>query len=152
MSIQQFYDLQTFNTFTNNQELFMGKFQTQQDEEIAHIVAKIFIFGSISENESLRVNIYSESTRSNLIYQSDRSYLRDINNISSNWLGFIKMDFDRQNINADYEYFPYIEIENYTRTALFWVGVKYDYPDQINDTSATSALEAALEYKVYGYR
>ena len=74
----------------------------------------------------------------------------NISNLGTNWLGWVRFDFGRVNVNANNDYYPTLNLTDYTRDGENrWIGWVFD--TELTNTPATvSRPAAAMEF--YGFR
>lgn len=155
MAFQQFNEDVYFKTSDTSEEIRMGSFQVQESGELAHI--RVWFYGagmSSVTNESIKLKVYSDgSTTSDfLMFESDESLITDIGATGDYWLGFLRCDFNKENLNPNLRYWLNATFPNYTRgTTLF--GLCYDYPYPWYVTSgATTFYEENIAFQIFTYR
>jgi len=152
MAFQDFAADQYIKTVDTGEEIRVGSFQTIKNLELKYIRLTIYIDGAIPTNEQVRVNIYSDIGTTSKIFSSEWSNLSEINGVSSRWLGWVRTDFDRQNINKELIYYPTIELNNYTRVpGSYYIGFCYDFPFPIYDNSEDLFYNHPLQMQLFGY-
>lgn len=135
MAFKQFSAVQYIKVFDTGEEVKAGSFlQTQNNAEIQYMRVGIYVNGNLSGNEQIRVNMYSNPGANRLLFRSSWSDISNCedengNKITGDWIGLIRCDFARQNINKNINYYPSVELNNYTRNAdTFYIGLTRDYP------------------------
>ena len=158
MSFRQFSEYQYIRAMDTGEIIKLGGFKLGTSHEIGHMRVLTFINGTLGGSEQLRVNIYSDIGHSKKIFHSDWSNiggtLENENGalITGNWLGLIRFDFNRQNINKNFFYYASIESQSYTRNGdTFYIGFSYDYPFPRYSNSANASYEANLAFEIFGY-
>lgn len=158
MSFRHFSEYQYIRAMDTGEMIKLGGFKLGTSHEIGHMRVLLFINGTLGGSEQLRVNIYSNRGQSKKIFHSSWSSLNNtIENengtiISGNWLGLLRFDFDRQNINKNFYYYASVESNSYTRNGnTFYLGFAHDYPFPRYSTGANAAYESNLAFEIFGY-
>ena len=153
MSFEQFADLQYVKTIDISEEPRMGSFNVVNDLELQYIRVLLFISGSTVGNERIRLKIYGDMGSNNILYTSNWSNINDISGLSTYWLGYIRVDFNRENINKDTDYYVRAELDNYTRNGdTFFIGLCHDFPFPIYDNGQDLFYEHPLAMQIFGYQ
>lgn len=103
--------------------------------EIEHIRLNFFKKGTEVGDEVFRLNIYSDPGYTNVFASSaDFTLSTDIvPAMGTNWIGWIRFDFDSPIIGADNDFYVGLEPVTYTRVAdTFYVGACADYYPTLN--------------------
>ncbi len=139
MAFKDFADTQYVKTIDTGEAPEMGTFQPAKNAELAHVRVLIYIqdVTALGGSEQIQCKIYSDPNFAALQYTSSLTSLSGITNIgTTNWLGFIRIDFNRENLNKNITYYPRVNLTNYTRSAnAFFIGLSRDYPFPIYDNS-----------------
>lgn len=152
MAFLDFSDRQFIKTVDTGEEVQMGFFQTTKNMQLAHIRPTIHINGKVCTTEKLRMNIYSDMGYTSLLYQSAWADLNQIPTTSLDWIGWIRLDFNRENINKELRYYPTLELSGYTRVVgVSYIGFCYDFPFPIYDNLLTNFYEHPLQMQIFGY-
>jgi hypothetical protein len=147
--LQQIPKQLAVNVWNNNSAIYMGRFKTNRNGYMAHIWTRIYINGIINI-EQIRINIYSHQDKRAVYAQSNWANLINIEDLSQYWLGFVRLDFNSENIQKDELYFFDIEINNYTRNGNnFYIGVTYDFPFPTHDLTETNWKNSPLSAKIF---
>lgn len=140
MAFKDFSQDQFVKSLDTGEEGRMGSFTTSVNGELDAVRVLIYIEGvsSLGGTEQIRCKMHGEATFSSPIYTSSFSNISDIPNLgSTNWIGYIRMDFNRENLNQNITYFPTVELQNYTRSGdTFFIGLSYDFPSPIYGTGS----------------
>lgn len=160
MSFTQFSEFQYEKTSDTSEKIFMGGFQLQEDDELENMRVKISMSGvpNRTTNESFKLTVYSDNLLQNPLYASSVSLLENISNDDSlygttdSWLGWLRVDFGKQNLNKNIPYFLGGEFLNYTRTASFILGLLYDFPDSSYDNGANEFFNHPIAFQINGFR
>lgn len=152
MAFLQFPISQYFRIFeTGETEVKGGYFILTTGTDLLHIMATIFINGTLAGSERMRFNIYGNDTSTTPIYSSDWADLSAIGAYTLNWLGNIYFDFEAAPLNPNLTYYIRIEIENYTRNFnTFYIGVNLDWVSEVN--TPLSATSRGFRIRILGER
>lgn len=149
MSYLQFPKRMDVRVIASSAVTDLGSFQPIENLELYAMRVKLFIKGTTGGTERARIKIFGESTRGSALYTSSWSTLSSITTLAANWQGWLRFDFNKENINKDIAYFLGIEIENYTRNGETYY-ISYALDNIANVYAATGSLgQAAIE--IYGY-
>lgn len=140
MSFLQFPHQKYIRVLDTNEETSAGSFALATSGELTHIRAQIYFKGTITA-EKLQLKIYSN----NNVYLASS----DIITIPySNWIGWLRFDFNRINMLAGTPYKIKIVASDYTRNAdtlymgfiLDWPDFTYSYSNNLSDNSMKMEL------------
>lgn len=158
MSFEQFADLQYVKTFDDGEQVRMGEFQVQNNAELGNIRVLLYINEALNlaGTEQLQMKIYSDPSFQSLIYTSSLANLADITNLptlaAKGWLGWLRMDFNRENLNKNIKYYPTITISNYTRAGSFYCGVAHDFPFPVYENGETEFFKHPIAMQIFDFR
>lgn len=145
MSFQQFAEDQFIKTFETDEVVRMGSFQTSTSGELAHIRVVCYVRGILTGTEKIRIKIYSDSLFSSLLYTSDWAVLP-----YSDWIGWIRCDFDNQSINKNITYYITCEVSGYVNDyPNLELGLAHDFPYPIYATSETFFYDTNLAFQIF---
>lgn len=155
MAFNDFNEDVYVKTADTGEEVRLGSFKLQEAGELEHI--RVWFFGegmSSITNETIKLKVYSNyaTDSSTLMFESSESALTDIGATGDYWLGFLRCDFNRQNLNPNLTYYLNATFQNYTRgTTVF--GLCYDYPYPWYTTAgATNFYEENIAFQIFTYR
>ena len=150
MSFSQYADKQDFIVLRGS-KIAMGIIDLGADTELSNILLTFFKTGSLVGSEQLRINLYSSDRYESSFAQSDWVSVSDITNLATNWLGWLRFDFSRIDIDKDNLIYAEIETQNYTRVGdTFWMGIGLDWPVLVNTFDSNDGAPAALQ--IFGYK
>lgn len=160
MAFKDFSEFQYEKTSDTSEKIFMGGFQVQQNEELHSIRVKISITGAACcmGNEKFRLKIYADQFLKQTIYTSLDSTLSDIVNddplfgTTTNWIGWLRVDFAKENLNKNITYYLGGEFINYVRTPTFVLGLLYDFPDSSYDNGQSNFFDHPIAFQINGFR
>jgi hypothetical protein len=152
MAFLDFSDNQYIKFADTGEDIRMGGFSTVNNMELKHIRTTIYIDGAIPTTERMKIEIHGHIGVQSLLYTSDWANLADIANVSDRWLGWIRIDFNREPINKDVTYYPKIVLDNYTAIAgSFRIGFAYDFPFPVYDNSQDLFYNHPIAMQIFGY-
>src|SRR3990167_9130273 len=132
MAFEDLADEQFVSVFDSSGLLRMGSVNLLLNEEAGFWSAKVFIKNSIQNivTERIRLHIYSDAKYRNIIYSSNWRNLVDIETLDplKDWIGWVRLDFNKENLNKDITYYIACEIDNYVYAEPFYIGLMYDFP------------------------
>lgn len=158
MSFRQFSEYQYIRVMNTSEVIKLGGFKISTNHELKYMRVLTYINGTLSGSEQLRVNIYSNPGQTKKIMHSSWIDLNGtIENetgsiVTGNWLGLIRFDFDRQNINKNIFYYAGVESTSYSRNGdTFYIGFSHDYPFPRYSDGSTASYESNLAFEIFGY-
>jgi hypothetical protein len=147
MSFLQFSETQYIKTFDTGEIIRMGSFtDTIKDGEFGHIRVLLYVNGTLAGTEKIRINVYSDYGFQNKIFSSDWSDVP-----YNDWIGYIRCDFDRQNINKNNTYYLGAELDGYSRSGTNYIGLSYDFPYPIYDNSEDIFYDHSIAFQLFMY-
>ena len=157
MSFYDFSENQYVKTVDTSELVRMGGIKPASNIELAHIRVLLFIHDvtMLSGSEAIRLNVYSSTYYYSSTYMFSSSYknISDITNLGANdWIGWVTVDFNRQNLNKNFYYYVEAEFSNYTRNGeSFYFGLSRDFPVPIYDNSENLFYNHPLAMALFGY-
>lgn len=152
MAFKDFSNIQYIKTIDTGEEARMGGFKTAVNTELEHIRPTIYINAGTITTEEVRINVYSDPGASSKIFSSSWAKLSDIEGLSTSWIGWIRVDFDRQPLNKYIWYYTTIELRNYTRVVGgYYIGFSYDFPFPKYDNSEIYFYRHPLQLEIFGF-
>lgn len=150
MAITGFPASQAFKVLELSEE-DCGLVKAGEDMELAHIRLWIYIHGTYGGSETLKINLYSQNDV--LLHQSDASTLSEISNIGANWLGWLRFDFNRENVKSGTEFKIKVASTNYARNGdTYYIGIGFDWSDPALTNVANSGINYGIYAPMYGYK
>jgi hypothetical protein len=137
----------------SNEETGLGGMSPAVNGDLAHMRVFVYIKGTIGGSETIKVNFYGDELTNNLLFSSSKSNLSNINPSPNNYLGWVKVDFDRQPLNKNITYYPSLQLENYTRNGeTYVIGIVYDWPAPTYATGVNIVSNASYGFQVFMYQ
>jgi hypothetical protein len=150
MGFKDFPDELYAKTIDSSEKVKLGSLSYANDSRLRYARLQLFLKGASITNEQFRINILSDYGKSNPIYSSEWTDLSDITNLATNWIGWVRFDFDDAFIDSDHTYYLELESQNYTRDAdTFYIGVIAEYPITTNDVTPV-ASNLPIKVELYG--
>lgn len=136
-----------------NENVRMGTFQVNESGQLIYIRTMITLYNlaGLGGLEQAKMHVYlddyyeSEIAVSNTINISSINY--DITKHS--WIGFVRFDFNGQNINKNLIYYPSIEFINNTKSSSHFISVSFDFPFSVYNNGSTRFYEQALAHQIF---
>lgn len=157
MAFKDFANVQYIKTIDTGEAPRMGTFQVAVNGELQYMRVKPYIKGTLSGTEKIRLKIYSDSAFSSLLYTSSWSNIYDVldedgSAVTGDWIGWIRVDFNRENINKNMAYYVVAELTGYTRNADdFYIGLAHDFPFPIYDNGESLFYNHPLAFEIFTY-
>ena len=133
MAIINFPENQFALILDSSTEFHVASHTLSESGELRNIRAKIFNKGDNSASR-IRLNVYPENSNNKLF----SSEWVNISDIEQNFYGFIRFDFQKNNIQKNYKIKIFAEIENYsTDLETNYFAFIYDFPIPVYDNLET---------------
>jgi hypothetical protein len=128
MSILNFSREEYVKSIDTGELIRCGSFRVNQASELAAIRSFIYIRGTLGGNERMRAKFFLDDACTILQYTS--AWTAKISSaVSGDWLGWIRIDFNNENLNPNITYYLAVELDGYTRdTEVFYIGLCRDFP------------------------
>lgn len=158
MAFKDFSEYQYERDMDTGEIIKMGSLKVGEAVQLLYMRIMMAIHGVFSGTEQVRVNIYADEGQSKKMFSSSWSNLNTIVNasdsvISGNWIGMLRMDFDRQNLNPNIRYYAGVESQNYVASFdTFYISFCHDYPFPRYATGAGIYYETNLAFEIFGER
>ncbi len=154
MAFTDFAATQYVRTIDTGEELRLGSFSTEDHFELQYMRVTLFVDGiSNITNEKIGIKIYSDDTYQHVLATSTLSPLSDIDATGTHWIGWVRVDFNRENINKSLTYYPTIYTQNYTYDpGTLELGFCYDFPYPIYDNSQNLFYNHPIQFSIFGYK
>ena len=153
MSFLNFSENLYVKEMDSNEETGLGGMSPLSNGELAHMRVLLYIRGTINGSETIKVNFYADKLNNNLLFSSSASNLSQITPSPNNFLGWVKVDFNRIPLNKNITYYPALQLQNYTRVGdTYVVGVAYDWPAPTYATGVNIVSNASYGFQVFMYQ
>jgi len=158
MAFKDFASDQYIRTFDTDEKIRLGSFQTQKDGELGNIRVLVYIQGTLVGTEQIRIVVYPSEAQEAAYATSDWMDLSDIvdengTTTTGNWIGMVRCDFARENINKNNTYYLQCEIRNYTvNYPTLEIGLSHDFPSPRYATGETLFQNTNLAFEIFTYR
>lgn len=150
MSFSQYADEQDF-VVLGSDKVPVGAINLSEDIEIKHVLITFFKTGTLVGSEQIRLNLHSSERYDSPFARSEWASISDISNLAASWLGWLRLDFDRIDLDKDEVIYAEIETQNYTRVGdTFWMGIGLEGSPLINGITPADGAPAALQ--IFGYK
>lgn len=149
MSIKQFNDIQDVSVLANDVDVMnLALLLPTENFQLQYIMAKVFLQGSFL-NESLKLRLHSSDNYNLVLAESN---LVNLENAGINFMGWVRFDFNRQELYSGLTYHLTAVSNGYTRNAdIKYISFVHDWPirfyssTNIVYTSIPSAYPKALQ-------
>lgn len=133
--------------------LYLGGFKIATTGEIAHGRICLFKKGAQSGAEEFRLRAYATAELNDPLFASSWVGIDSVVGDAANWLGLVRFDFSRQNVQALTTYHFVFDTSAYTRDGDdYYLGVVADWPPSEGKNppvSGTSRNYADLDLFIY---
>lgn len=126
MSIKQFNDFQDVSVLENDSDMMkLALLLPSESFQIQYIMAKVYLQGSFL-NESLKLRLHSSENYNLILAESN---LVNLENAGLNYLGWIRFDFNREELYSGFTYHLTAVSNGYTRNAdISYISFVHDWP------------------------
>lgn len=104
--------------------VLVGRFKTNINTELSHITLNMCFFSSALSpfsTDSIRLKVLTSKRHSSISSASSYAQSDDVPvttaTTQNKWYGWVRFDFDNQNLQKDSYYYLYLLAQNYTRVA-----------------------------------
>lgn len=159
MSILNFSEDKYIKTFDSNEEVRLGGFSVAPGSAgpIGNVRVFIYIndFTSLGGSETLTMKLYTSTNYSNAYVTSNAASLSDItfdtsDGSKTNYLGYVKFDFNNEWLNPNATYYPTVTIANYTPSGdTFYIGLCYDFPDGVYSDNTGQFFTKPIQTQIF---
>lgn len=155
MAFADFAETQYVKTVDTGETPRLGAFSTAENGELKYMRVKLYIKGTLSGSEQIRLKIYGDSSFSSLLYTSSWSSISNVTDengaaVTGDWIGVIRTDFNNENINQNMTYYLEAEFANYTRNSdSFYIGLLYDFPFPVFDNNEPLFYNHPLAFEIF---
>ena len=157
MAFKSFPSTIHFKTVDTSEITKTGSFKTANSGELGYMRVLTYICGTLAGPEQIRIKICANAACDKIIYTSDWSSIsaiKDENGTIStgNWLGWLRVTFNRENLNNEITYYGKIELQNYTRNVdVFYIGFGYDLPVISYDAGEDYVFDNPIGMQIFPY-
>lgn len=154
MSVEQIVQYQWHKIFEDDEIIKGGSLIPDSDQELGYLRHYIFINGTPSGTEKIRTIIYSQAgNNGSIIAISNWSNISDIEGSKTNWQGWIRVDFNREQLKSGVEYYFAIEINGYARNQnTFFISAKFDFDNSVYPNTSDQFTSYPIATEVYTYK
>lgn len=150
MSIQQFSEQQYFiDLRSDSQEVNLGSFTQDRTTKIAHIRLFLYLKGTFTDEI---IYLHLKDDPNTPVFETVTGIsVVNVPDVTTDWLGWVRFDFDKEFIVGGTEYFLTAQTGNYTESASKYMGVAFDYPNIQNEqTGGSSYKNYCSKFQLYG--
>lgn len=157
MAFAQFPRDRFVKIFDTDELVRMGSF-SDVEGELAHIRSEAYIKGTLAGTERIRVKIFGDNRYTALFATSEWFYLNTVQDEDGviqvgDYLGDVRFDFSRQNLNPNITYFVGAEIDGYTENFdSFFISLSRDYINSVYATSGNAYTNHPLKMQIFTYK
>lgn len=128
----------------------LGSFTVSDRTELNNIRLCLVKHGTAGGSEVLRIKLALSNDVTRSVIVSDDVALSDVS-ASDYFVGWVKFDFERQNLDPNLTYYAFLEYENYVRDEeTFYIAYSFDDVFAVNDFNASDDFGAAMQ--ILGYK
>lgn len=152
MGFAPYYKNQIIKVVDTAEEIYLGGYTLSSVTELQWMRIAIYKHGVTSGSERLRLGVYSRADMLGNLFYSDWIDVADFDT-GDYWLGYVRFDFSRQNLDAGIEYHVGMQTDNYTRNGdAYYISAVSDWPDPVNEIAGASSKYFAARCPIFGYR
>lgn len=157
MAFLDFSEDQYVKYVDTGERIRMGGFQVAEAIELQYIRTTLIIEEALPTNEELVIEIHGEQTGNSKIFESDPISLSAIDDASTlaagkTFIGWVRADFGRQNLNPNITYYAIARFDNYTRVVGgFSLALAYDFPFPIYDNGQSIFYNHSIAMQIFGW-
>ena len=157
MAFKQFPRDRFVKIFATDEIVRVGSFSNVSGE-LAHIRSEIYIKGTLGGNEKMRLKVYSDARYTALFATSEWFDLikiedEDGNVVGGDYIGDVRFDFNRQNINPNITYYVAAEIVDYTENYdSFFVAISRDYINSVYSVAGNKYSNHPFKMQIFTYK
>ncbi len=147
MSFQQFADTQRIKVIETGELVACGGVSIAAHMEVAYMRAVLYKHGALAGTEKLRAKLFTDAALTKVHAASAWLTVSDISGLGTYWIGWGRLDFDREHWNKNQTLYAGVETTGYTRNGdTSYLGLVLDYGISQNDEPTAVAMA------FYGYR
>ena len=117
MAYLQFPNILDIKTLNTAEAYNFCTFTSTALMNLKHAYLHVYVHGTESGNEQIRVKIYRDSGLSDLVDTSAWDSLSGREAIGTYDLNYVRLDFNSKTLAANTTYYAVVETQNYTRNA-----------------------------------
>lgn len=115
--------------------------------ELGNMRVMVYLKGSVSGN--IQLKIYPKDNASVPICSSN---IVDISTIGSDFLGFVRFDFQRENFPNGAQFDIFADVTSYTRSGeVSYLSLVFDFPCPVYDNSEASFIDHPIAIEDFFY-
>lgn len=153
-SFGNFPEILTLKTLDTSEDYQFCSFTTDKKEQTKHGYLWVYIHGSESGSERMRVKLFSDSAETTLVDTSDWVDLADRSAKGTYDINYIRFDFNQIYLKASTTYYARVETDNYTRNGdTFYIALaQYLWEDWTLPPANTTVPAGACVFGILGER
>lgn len=135
--------------FQTSEVVQCGKVTTTQAIELGYLRILLFKHGTLAGTEQVRAKVYHDSGYTQLYATSDWADIADIDGLTTDWWGWLRLDFDRPNLAAG-SYYIALETTGYTYSDSAYLAASLNWP--LAQYTQVDTQQFSVMLQIYGYR
>ena len=150
MSILNFSEQQYFTDLrSDSQEVNLGSFIQDRTTKLGNIRLFLYLKGPFT-NETITLHVKDDPDAP--VFDATATVsVGDVPDVTTDWLGWVRFDFDKEFIISGTEYYLTAETANYTESATKYMGVAFDYPNFQNESDhGYGYINYCSKFQLYG--
>lgn len=130
------------------EEAYLGGYSVTDLTSLVY--ARAFVFKAGSATGQLRLNVYGDSKRTEVLATSEWSDLASIEEFAGgDWLGRVRFTFANLNLSNNHQVYVTCETSGYTRNGnTDYLSLLFDWP--LSTNVQTNSPQAGLALELYG--
>lgn len=151
MSIKDFSrDQYFFDAFSDGREVEIGSFNQPINSEASNVRLFMYFKGAFT-NEQVVLYLKDDLTSPTYVYESSPVVISDIPDVGTDWLGWVRFDFNKQWIYDSTEIYMTAKVLNYTESPTKYVGFAFDFPNTQNGSVTCCYNQHPVKFQLFGY-
>lgn len=151
MPFTQFPEFTWIRTIDTNEQVDLATITPSRTMELIHIRPLIYRQGSATANLQLTLHT---STNYNVTYASSNTVASSTWGSGTNYLGWIRFDFNREVLRANQTYYLTMKTSSYTGTSSVFFALTFDSPNTNNTIGSAQTVhhisEHPYKFELYG--
>jgi len=148
MAIKDFSDSLYFIDGVDGEYVEAAIITRTSSKELGHIRLFLYLKGSFN-GERMTLKLTDSLTSPTVTYTSDEVLLSQTG-ASSEWLGWVRFDFDKEWMIDTESYHLMFKVDNYTESASKYVGVCIDYP-QFEGAGTGNLMDRGAKFQLFDF-
>lgn len=156
MALTNFPSTRGLRLIDTNEQVPWAVMTPEEHSELEYIRLYIFKKGTAGGSETFQCVITTQTVDITSYYASSNTVNLSDWTSETNFIGWCRFDFNKENFNRNQTYYIYLKTANYTNNQdTYYLAGVYDSPESTNATKADSPhhiIEHSLAFEKYFYK